>query len=681
MQSVPPVATRRVHKLIAHGDQRDDPYYWLGDRNDREVIAYLEAENQHVEQAMAHTQTLQEELYGEFTDRIVEQDFSCPVADGDWEYLTREIQGSSYREHYRRNIDDPESSLELILDENVLARNERFFRLRSSGVSPDHQLLAYAVDTTGNERCDIFIRNLETQELLPDVLRDVSGNFVWGSDSATLYYTRVNDAQRPCELYRHRLGQGAERDSLILDEDDDAFYMYVSTTASRRYIRITLSSINTSEIYLLPNDAQNHAPRLIFERRYDVEYEVEDWEDSLFVLTNEDAKNFRLMQTSLERPGKRDWRTVIAHSEDATLTGMAMFKRFIAVGERSGGLPRVRVVSHGTQATFLIDPPGVVQELHIGDNREFLSDTCRLNASAVNLPFSQYDFEFRSKHCLHRKTKPVGGGYEMNDYASEQHFVTSYDGEQIPLYLAYRKGLDRSNPQPVLIYGYGAYGHSYPLYFSSARLSLLDRGVIVAISHLRGGGEMGKRWYDNGKLDTKKNTFRDFSACVRYLLESACTASHLLAVAGGSAGGLVVGNLINEHPELCKAVVAHVPFVDILTTILDDNLPLSVLERDEWGDPNDPQIYAYMKSYAPYDNVKAAHYPAMYVTAGLNDTRVGYWEPAKWVAKIRHVKQDDNALLLRTELHAGHGGKSGRYEALRDLAEEYAFIIDQLLES
>ncbi len=676
--SSPPVAKRIEHTHEAHGDKRSDPYCWLNDRKDPDVIDYIEAENRYLEDALAHLQPLQDKIYEEMVERIPQSDISAPNRDGNWEYFHTREAGKNYRTHYRRKAGSNQAA-QLLVDENAIAAGHRFFRAASVQHSPCHRFVGYAVDTAGHERCDIFFLDLETGRLLGNVLSDVSGDFEWSGDSSYVLYTRVNAAQRPYQVWLHRFDTMQTRsDELLFEERDAAFYLQLSQTACRQVLLINASSNNTSEVHLLASDAAKQRPRMVFERKYGIEYSVEIRDDEMYVLTNEDAQNFKLMQTSAMMPDKSSWKTVIAHRNDTALVNFIVFESHIVVCERRNGAPGIAIVDPATFETTVVERPDNVQELQIGTNLQYRSSICRLVGNALNLPVSHYDFDMKTGECSLIKTAPVGGDFDPQRYVAERYFATSADGAQVPLYLIYARSADRTRPMPVVLNGYGSYGISYSLYFSSSRLSLLDRGIGFAIAHLRGGGELGEGWYHDGKLLNKKNTFEDFDACAKHLFESGICEPSKLAVCGGSAGGLVVGNYINAHPDRCKAAVAHVPFVDILTTILDDALPLSVTERDEWGDPNDEQTYHYMKSYSPYDNTRPMHYPAMLVTAGLNDVRVGYWEPAKWVAKIRHMKQDGNPLLLKTEMHAGHGGKSRRYDALEDKAQEYAFILSQL---
>ena len=674
----PPVARQIPHTLEIHGDRRIDPYYWLGNREDPQTIAYLEAENKYAEAAMEHTRELQEKLFDEMRSRIVESEESAPVPHGPFVYYHRLHKGDNYRMHYRkpRNLDAAE---ELLIDENELARNYSYFRLYALEVSPNHRIAGYATDTTGNETCTIRILDLDQRKILPDLLENASGDLAWSNSSTNVYYTTLDSIHRPWRLYRHQLGDDSMNDQLLFEEPDEAFYLNISKSDSDQYLLVELHSIDTSEVHLLDANDDGSTPQLIFARKSGIEYQLEDRGDDLYVRTNEDALNFRLMKTSIAAPDKACWETVVAHSDHTTITGFRVFREFIAVAVRFEGLPTVRFITGEPEGIREIAKPPKIQELHLGNNREFDTSICRVNGNSLDMPISQYDFDMTSGEHVLIKIRPVGGGYDSSQYATERHAVKAEDGREIPLDLVYRKDAAGSRPAPILLNGYGSYGYSYPLYFSATRLSLLDRGIIYAISHPRGGGEMGKKWYHDGKLERKKNTFTDFAACAKFLLNNGITSGEQLAISGGSAGGLVVGNFLNNYLQLCKAAIAHVPFVDIVTTILDDTLPLSILERDEWGDPNDPQTYEYMKSYSPYDNVRASSWPALFITAGLNDPRVGYWEPAKWAAKIRTLRTNDAPLILKTEMHSGHGGKSGRYEALRETALEYAFIIDQLV--
>ncbi len=675
---LPPVAPQTPQVLEDHGDRREDPYYWLSNRDDPEVISYLQEENQYAEHLLAESKDLSEQLYEEMKNRIVESDMSAPVRDGPFEYYRRESRDHNYITHCRRYPDQPDSE-QLIVDENELAEGLRYFDLDNLNMSPDHRIAGYATDSSGDERYTIKFLRLADRKPLPDVISDTSGDLEWDSSGEYVYYTTLNKANRPFRLYRHGIGDNPDNDQLIFEETDEAFWMSLSKSSSRKYLHMTLQSAVTTEIHMLDASDPAATVHVVFPRIQDVEYSVEDRGDSLYVLTNENAVNFRLMKTSVKSPDKSIWETVVGHARDATLTDFEVFEDFIVVEERRDGLPGVFCIAGESTEIHRIKKPPQTQELHIGDNCQFRTSKCRLNGNSLDMPLSQYDCDLNTGACTLVKTKPVGGEFKPDDYTTEHYRVRSHDGTDVPLYLVYRKDAVRSRPAPLLLYSYGAYGISYPLYFSSARLSLLDRGIIFAVAHIRGGGELGETWYHAGKLSQKKNTFHDFRACADYLIEKGITSPERLAISGGSAGGLVVGNYLNDCPNRCGVAVAHVPFVDILTTILDESLPLSITEREEWGDPTMKELYDYIKSYSPYDNVQSVEFPAMFVTAGLNDPRVGYWEPAKWVAKIRSRKLGSRPIVLKTEMHSGHGGKSAKHESLRETAEEFAFVINQLL--
>ena len=674
----PPIAPAHPHTHINHSDQRTDSYFWLKNRDDPEVIAYLEAENAYAEGWLKHTEPLREDLVKEMYSRIVETDMSVPVKRGQFEYYYKDEQQRDYLSHHRRKIGDPESE-ELVIDENVLAKGHKYFDLGSLSVSPDHNLAAFATDFRGDEIYTIEVLRLKDRKFLRDKLNNTSGNIVWSQSNTVLIYTTLNEVHRPYRVYRHRLGESQENDELIFEELDDAFYVSVSESDSECFIQINLKSAITSEVHLLDaKDDQCH-PRLVFERRHDVLYAVEDRGDTLYVLTNDNAVNFRLIKTKLDRLDRSDWTDVISHQDQVTLTDFQVFSEFIVVEERRNGLPTVRVLQDDASESYTVQNPERIQELRLDDTLEFDTTICRVGGNALDMPYSVYDLDMTTGMTTHLKTQPVGGDFDPKYYSTEKLLAISQDGTEIPIYLVYSKTALNGRPAPLLLNGYGAYGINSSLYFSSKRLSLLDRGIIFAIAQIRGGSEMGRGWYLDGKLDRKKNTFHDFNACANHLIEEGITSQDQLAIIGGSAGGLVVGNFLNSDSVRCKAALAMVPFVDIVTTILDDTLPLSVVERDEWGDPNDPDFYDYMKSYSPYDNTQRKNYPALYITAGLNDPRVGFWEPAKWAAKIRQCKTDDNPLLLITEMDSGHSGASGRLDSLHETARDYAFIITQLL--
>ena len=674
----PPQATRILKLLKKHGDTREDHYHWLRERDNPRTIEYLEAENRYAEQQMAHTQDLQDEIFSELKSRVVESDMSAPVRDGRFEYYYRDRKSDSYLTHYRRMVGEPQTET-LLLDENQMAEGFDFFKLEDLTVSPNGDIIGFATDTVGNERWTLSFMRLDDRTFFEEQITDTGAMHAWSLSGKCVYYTTLNAAHRPYRLYRHHVGDDPANDELLVEEQDEAYYLYVRETDSRNFISLNVCANSTSEVHLIDANDDGCRPRVIFPRKHNVEYSIEDRDDNLYVLTNDSAVNFRLMRTSLENPDNVNWNTVIEHSEDITLNGFQMFKEFIAVAERFEGLPGVRIIN-ADDTEYRIKKPPEIQELRIGDNRKYDSETCRVNATSLILPFSQYDCDMRNGTLAHIKSKPVGGGYEPSGYAIERHTAVSNDGTRVPIYLVFSKGARESlRPMPLLLNAYGSYGISTPLYFSSARLSLLDRGIALGFVHIRGGGEFGRKWYLDGKLLKKKNTFEDFNAAAGYLIDEDITASDRFAIEGGSAGGLVVGNYLMSRTARCRAALAYVPFVDIITTMLDDSLPATVVEYDEWGNPNDAEYYDYMKSYSPYDGTVERDYPSLYISTGLNDPRVGYWEPAKWAAKIRKLKTDSNPLLLRTDMHSGHSGKSGRYDKFREIALEYAFVIDQLL--
>jgi len=674
--ALPPIAAQQSQVLSLHGDDRVDPYFWLRHRDDPNTIAYLNAENDYTEAMMAHTEALQTTLYDEILARIQETDLSVPYRKGDYYYYSRTETGKAYPIYCRKAgaLDAPE---ELLLDQNTLAEGYDFFDLGLLAVSPNHQILAYAVDTSGSERYTLLFLNLTTGQLYPETILETGYGFAWGNDNQTVFYTLVDEANRPFKLLRHQLGSAVSDDELVYHETDDSYYLSVGKTRSDAYILLDLQSKITSEVHYLDANQPEGKFQVIQPRSSGIEYQVEHHSDSFYIVTNDEALNFKLMQTPVTAPTKDHWRLVIPHREAVLLEGVSAFAKHLVIYEREAGLPTVRVRQFVNGEEHYIDFPDPTYDVDEGSNPEFDTDTLRFNYASLVTPRSVFDYNLETQVRELKKETPVLGGYDRTQYASERLMATATDGSQVPISIVYKKGMAKDGKNPLLLTGYGSYGFSYPATFSSTRLSLLERGVVVAIAHIRGGSEMGRQWYEDGKFLNKKNTFTDFIACGEHVIAQGWTATEHLAILGGSAGGLLLGVVMNLRPDLCKAVVAHVPFVDVVTTILDDHLPLSIIEREEWGDPNDRTFYDYMKSYSPYDNVEAKAYPNVLITAGLNDSRVAYWEPAKWTAKLRSLKTDDNRLLLKTNMGAGHGGASGRYDSLRETAFEYAFLFDQ----
>lgn len=671
---VPPLAAQYPQILETHGEQRVDEYYWLRDRDQPEVMAYLEAENAYTAAQMHHTEALQTALYDEMLSRIQETDLSVPYRKGEFYYYTRTETGKAYPIYCRKqgHLDAPE---DVVLDQNELADGYDFLSLGILTVSPDHQVLAYSTDTTGAERYTLRFLNLATREHFPEEIADTAA-VAWGNDNQTVFYVKLDESNRPYQLWRHRLGH-LEGDELLHHETDEFFYLDIGKTRSEAFLLLSLNSKVTSEVHFLDANQPQGAFQVIQPRSHGVEYGVEHQGDRFYITTNENALNFKLMQAPITAPAKENWVTVIPHREDVLLEGVSAFAQHLVIHERQAGLPTIQIRQVETGESHYISFPDPTYNVGEGANAEFKTNILRFNYTSLITPWSVFDYNMDTQERELKKETPVLGGYDRSQYESDRLMATAMDGTLVPISIVYKKGIQRQGRNPLLLTGYGSYGYSYDPGFSSNRLSLLDRGVVIAIGHIRGGSEMGRHWYEDGKFLHKKNTFTDFIACAEYLITEGWTSPQHLAIMGGSAGGLLMGAVINERPELFHAVVADVPFVDVVTTILDDELPLSMMEREEWGDPNDKVFYDYMKSYSPYDNVTAQNYPNLLITAGLNDSRVAYWEPAKWTARLRTLKTDPHILLLKTNMGAGHGGASGRYESLKEIAFEYAFLLDQ----
>jgi oligopeptidase B len=680
----PPSAQRRPTELTAHGDTRVDDWYWLRDRDNPEVIAYLEAENDWTEQATAHTAGLQEQLFQEIKGRIQETDVSAPAGFEDWWYYSRSYEGSQYGVHCRRPRTAGESAASaladtsdeyVVLDENALAEGHEYFALGAAQISPDHGRMAYSTDTEGDEVYTLRVRDLETGTDLADEIPGTYYGVEWGEDNVTVFYTVLDAAKRPWRVYRHRLGDAATNDVLVYQEDDDAFHVGIGKTRSREYLVIASNSAVTSEVRVIPAADPTLEPRVIAPRRQDVEYDVEHHGDRFFIVTNDNAENFKLVDAPVDAPGPAQWRDVVPHRDDVRLLGVDAFADHLVLYERAEGLTRLRVMRLADGDTHTIEHPEPVHTVGPGLNPEFATTTLRFHYSSLITPDQAVDYDMATHQRTVVKQQPVLGGYDASLYETDRVWATASDGTRVPISMAWRK--DRAAGGPAFLYGYGSYEYSIDPRFSSVRLSLLDRGFLYAIAHVRGGGELGRPWYEDGKLLHKRNTFTDFVAAGDHLVDEGLTTPSGLVARGGSAGGLLMGAVANLRPDLFRAIVAEVPFVDALTTILDESLPLTVIEWEEWGNPvASAEVYAYMKSYAPYDNVEAKGYPALLVRGGLNDPRVGFWEPAKWVAKLRATKTDDNTLVLKTDMGAGHGGPSGRYDAWKDEAFVLAFVLD-----
>jgi oligopeptidase B len=624
---------------------------------------------------MAPTKSLREQLYGEILGRIQETDVSVPVKRDDYFYYTRTEEGKAYSIQCRKH-GSLDASEEVLLDANLMAEGQKYFRLGNFAVSPDHRLLAYSTDLEGDESYTIQVKLLSTGELLPDRIANTYYTLEWANDNRTFFYTVLDQAKRPYRAFRHELG--AISDVLVYQEDDARFTLGLGKTRSRRFIFIELASPLTSELRYLEAADPLGEFRVMLPRRQGVEYDASHHGEYFYIRTNDAAKNFRLMRTEVGNPSSEAWHEVIPARAEVTIEAVDSFEDHLAVYERERGLEKICIRDGSGAFSHYIDFPEPVYTVAASGNAEYKTNILRFNYTSLVTPMSVFDYNVRTRERELKKQYEVRGGYDASQYQSERIFAKAPDGVEVPISMVYRRGFERNGTSPLLLYGYGAYGHSIDPRFSSDRLSLLDRGFVFAIAHIRGGAELGEEWHDHGKLLEKKNTFSDFIACAEDLISLRYTSSRHLAIMGGSAGGLLMGAVLNMRPELFHAAIAKVPFVDTLNTMLDPTLPLTISEYEEWGNPEDEKYYNYIRSYSPYDNVAAREYPAMLVTGGLNDPRVSYWEPAKWVAKLRALKKDSNVLLLKTDMGSGHFGPSGRYEGIKEVAFDYAFLLQAM---
>lgn len=659
-----------------HGITLSDDYGWLRDKDHPEAIAYLEEENRFTETALAHTQSLQETLYREMVSRIKETDDSVPVKWGDYFYYHRTEKGKQYK-IYCRKKGSQDATEEILLDANTLAEGKDYFALGVYQVSPDHRLLAYSVDTDGSEKYILYVKELLSGKKLQEEIPGTYYGFAWANDNCTFFYNTVDAASRPYRLYRHELGTDHRTDKLMYEEKDERFFLEVSKTRSEKFIFMNLASKMSTEVRYLDAGQPSGDFSLFHPREENHEYFVTHHENRFLITTNDGAINFKIMQTPVSATGKENWEEMLVPREDVLIEGVDAFKDFLAVYERKNGLEHVRIYDLRKNITHEIDFPESVYTVSPAGNPEYDTSVLRFIYASLVTPPGTFDYDMEKRTRDLKKTEEVPG-YDASQYASERIYVPLPDGVLIPVSMVYKKGMVKNGNNPMLLYGYGSYGITVEPGFSSSRVSLLDRGFIFGIAHIRGGQELGRKWYEEGKLLKKKNTFTDFIACAEFLIGEKYTSNQKLAIMGGSAGGLLMGAVANIRPDLFKAVVAKVPFVDVLNTMLDAGLPLTVTEYEEWGNPNEKKYFDYILSYAPYENVEAKNYPHLLVTAGLNDPRVSYWEPAKWVAKLRDLKTDENQLLLKTNMGAGHGGASGRYDYLKEVALEYAFILDRV---
>ena len=675
----PPMVAKKPKKLCFHGHTRIDFYHWLKDRKNKEVIQYLEAENKYTASMTAHTTKLQKKLYKEIQGRIPQTDTSVPYKIDNYVYYARH-EDSKAHPIYCRRPSSMRRKEQIILDVNKLAEGFDFYELTDFEVSSQQNILAYSFDTLGRRINTIRLKNLETGEILEDKISNVTGEMVWANDNKSLFYSKQDsDTLRPYQVFMHLLGTDSNRDLLIFEEPDNTYSVALSKSKSRQYLFISSHNTLSSEYHYLEADNPENSLQVFQPRQVNHDYQVDHLEDTFLIRTNSGGHNFRIMKTSLKNTELCHWKEVVPHQEEVLLTDFEIFKDFLAITEQNNGLPRVRIVPLDGKPEHCIDFGEEVYTVYTDSNPNPEDTLLRYVYSSMTTPPSTFDYDMKKKKSRLLKQETILGDFNSNDYKSERHYTKSRDGVDIPISLVYKKTTPVNGHNPLLLYGYGSYGISVEADFGPARLSLLNRGFVFAIAHIRGGQEKGRKWYENGRLFQKKNSFNDFVDCAEYLVDQGYADSKRLFAIGGSAGGLLMGAIMNMHPKLFKAIVAQVPFVDVVTTMLDESIPLTTSEYDEWGNPKDSEYYNYMLSYSPYDNVKKAAYPSLLVTTALHDSQVQFWEPVKWVAKLREFTTGTEDILLKTNFESGHRGTSDRYKRYEEIAFYYAFLIDHAL--
>ena len=675
---LPPIAKVIPKKLKKHNNIRIDNYFWLNDRENPEVIDYLNKENDYYSQQTAHTKDFQNELFEEMKSRIKEDDESVPYFYNEYFYITRFEKGQDYPIYSRKKM-SLTANEEILLDCNILAKDKPFFELGTISISPNNKLAIFSSDIVGRRNYTIQIKNLETNKILSDKIKNVTGSAVWANDNTTIFYSSQDQVTlRSDKIFRHKLGDKQVSDELIYTEKDETFSVDIAKSKSNKYLAIESESTLTTEYQILNADTPNEKFKIFQKRVRGLEYDINHYNDSFFILTNyNDAENFKVMKTHENKTSKKNWIEVIAHRKDVLVEDIEIFKDYLVIEERENGLVKIRIIPNNGQPEYYLPFESETYSAYTGTNVDFDTDILRYSYQSLATPSSVIDFDMKTKVKVIKKEQQVlGDNFDKNNYKEERIWATANDGIKVPISLIYHKKTIKNGNNPLLQYAYGSYGYPIDCSFSSTRLSLLDRGFIFAISHIRGGEDLGRNWYETGKLLEKKNTFTDFVACSKFLISEKYTSAQNLYAEGGSAGGLLMGVIANSNPELYNGIIAQVPFVDVVTTMLDDTIPLTTGEYDEWGNPNKKEFYDYMLSYSPYDNLKSQDYPNMYVSTGLHDSQVQYWEPSKWVAKLRTLKTNNNQLFLDTNMDAGHGGASGRFEALKELAKEFAFLLD-----
>lgn len=669
---------KKIEKILEiHGDQRIDNYYWMNERDHPEVLQYLNEENAYAEFVMKDTEAFQQQLFEEMKARYKKDDESLPYFFNGYWYIVRYEKGKEYPIFTRKplTLDHDE---EVMFNVNELAQGHSFFEMGSAAVSMDNALAAFSTDTLGRRIYDIKVKNLSTNEIFPDIILNTTGKTVWANDNRHFFYIRKDKNLRPFQVFRHELGTNPEQDVLIYHEKDETFDLNIFKTKSLEYIFIAASSTVSDEHRFISADRPLEEFKILQARIPDVEYSVEHFENLFYIITNADgATNFKLVKTEVAHCGIENWEEVIPHRHDVLLEGFEIFRKFLVLEERKEGLLQIRIINNQTGLSQYLPFSDPCYTAFIGINLEFDTSLLRFGYTSLTTPLSTYEYNMKDgSQQLLKQQEVLGGDFLAHNYISERIWATSRDGKaKIPLSVVYHKNTKKSPHTPLLLYGYGSYGHTVDASFSSVRLSLLNRGFIYAIAHIRGGEYLGRAWYEDGKMLRKKNTFYDFIDAAKFLISENYTSPEHLYAMGGSAGGLLMGAVVNMEPKLFNGLVAQVPFVDVVTTMLDDTIPLTTGEYDEWGNPTDKVYYDYIKSYSPYDNIEAKNYPNILITTGLHDSQVQYWEPAKWTAKLRELKTDDNILLFKTDMSSGHGGASGRFESLKDDALEFAFLL------
>lgn len=682
----PPMAEKVAFEMTEHGNTRIDDYFWMRlsdeqkeattpDEQTQKVLDYLNAENEYLEAKMAPHKALREQLFEEIVGRIEQKDESVPVTKNGYSYYSTFDEGDDYPRYFRKNLESDE--VQLLLDGPEMGKGLSYFAVGGQTVSPDNALMVYGVDTVSRRQYVLHFKDITTGEMLSDKIINTTGYAVWANDNKTVFYTRQDEVTlRSYRIYKHVIGTPSESDELVYEEKDETFSCYVSKSKSDEYLFIESSQTLSSEVrYISANDV-NGTWKVVQPRERNLEYSVSHFGDHFYIITNLEARNFRLMKTPVNKTSKENWEEIIAHRSATFLEGIEIFKDFYVLEERTNGLTNLRIKSWNNNDEHYIEFNDPAYMAYTSSNPEYNTDVVRFGYTSLTTPNSVFDYNMKTREReLLKQTKVLDDNFSPDNYVSERHYATARDGVKVPISLVYKKGMELNENNPVLLYGYGSYGNSIDPYFSSVRLSLLDRGFVFAIAHIRGGQELGREWYEDGKLLKKKNTFYDFIDCGEYLIEKGFTKPAHLYAQGGSAGGLLMGAVMNMRPDLWNGVIAGVPFVDVISTMWDETIPLTTGEFDEWGNPKDKEYYDYMLSYSPYDNIEKKDYPNTLITTGYWDSQVQYWEPAKWIAKLRANKTDDNLLMMYCNMDVGHGGASGRFERYKEVALEYAFLL------